>query len=487
MSRGLPLDRRALVAIDLGAESCRVSLLRCDHETFAATLVHRFANAPEASDAGLRWPLAQIERGVMEGLRRCAALAPEGIRSIAVDGWGVDYVRLREDGSAAAAPFCYRDDRTLAAEQAVHASVPAETLRALTGIQIQRINTAYQLVADRLAGADASRWLNLPEYLLYRLGGRPVAELTNASHTQLIEQGCVCWSEKAFALLGLDAALAAPVVAPGTHVGRLSGELAALPAFHDTVLIAPACHDTASAIAGLPAAGDAGDWAYISSGTWSLVGTLLDAPENGDAAQAGNYTNLAAVGGKTLFHKGLNGMWLLRQCMEHWRENGEPLELLDLIEEAALLPAPGHLLQVDDPELLLHGNMPARIARQMERQGARTLPQTCDAAPAYAALIFHSLAARYAAVLAEIAAITGKRFARVYVVGGGSRNGLLNRLTAAATGLEVVRGPAESSTQGNFAVQLALLEDGAATASAVAHWASRLDACCGADGLTTGA
>ncbi len=470
----LPRDPRALVAVDLGAESCRVSLLRREGNSLSVTLVHRFANGPVDAPGGLYWPLDAIEQGVLDGLRRSAALAPEGIRSIAVDGWAVDYVRLNREGAAASQPFCYRDDRTLHAEESTHAQVPAAHLRALTGIQIQRINTAYQLVADRLAGAAPARWLNLPEYLLHRLGGAPVAELTNASHTQLVEQGCACWSQQAFRLLGLDPAQAPPIVAPGTVLGHVRGELARLPAFRDTALIAPACHDTASAIAGIPVDEHAGDWAYISSGTWSLVGTVLDAPENGPRACAGNYTNLAAAGGKTLFHKGLSGMWLLRQCLEHWaRQDGGEADLQALIAEAATLPAPEHLLHIDDPELLLHGDMPARIRRQIARQGGRMLPETGGSA-LYANLIFHSLAARYAQVLAEIAAMTGRNFQRIYIVGGGSRNTCLNRLVEQATGVPVVRGPSEASTHGNFAVQLAALEHGHAHAPAVLAWARAL-------------
>lgn len=381
-----------------------------------------------------------------------------------------------------ASPFCYRDERTLAAEQSVHERVPAAMLRAETGIQIQRINTAYQLVADARAGAAPARWLNLPEYLLYRLGGRAVAEQTNASHTQLLALGEPRWSEEAFRAMGLDSSLAAPIVAPGTVVGHLQGELAALPAFRDTLLIAPACHDTASAIAGIPAEPGSGGWAYISSGTWSLVGTVLDKPENGPLACAANYTNLVAAGGRTLFHKGLNGMWLLRQCMLQWAaEAGAEPDLPSLIEQASLLPPPDRLLDVDDPELLLHGNMPHRIAVQMERLGGAPLPQTHEAAPIYASLIFHSLAARYRSVLDEMASMTGKRFERVYVVGGGSRNEYLNRLLAEVTGLDVVRGPAESSTQGNFAVQLALLQDGQADTESVTRWACRLAECFGHD------
>ena len=472
-----PRDRRALVAVDLGAQSCRVSLLQFGGAGPRARLVHRFANAPVAVANELVWPFASIEAGVVEGLRRCAALAPEGIRSIAVDGWAVDYVRLAPDGAALAPPFCYRDERTVAAEAAVHAEVPGSTLRTLTGVQIQRINTAYQLVADRMAGLAPAPWLNLPEYLLTRLGARPVAEITNASHTQLVAIHTSGWSDEAFRLLHLEKEMAASIVAPGTVIGQLRHELATLPAFRDTLLIAPACHDTASAIAGVTAPQHAEPYAYISSGTWSLVGTLLHAPENGDAACAGNYTNLAAAGGRTLFHKGLHGMWLLRQCQLHWEQEtggSSPVELSTLIEAAATVPPPAHCLDVEDPELLLPGDMPARISAHLARRGCAPLPRTRQAAPQYASLIFHSLAARYATLVRELQDITGKRFTRIHVVGGGSRNTLLNGLVETATGLPVIAGAPESSTLGNFAVQLAALEDGAANSDAISDWAFAL-------------
>ena len=477
-------DRRALVAVDLGAESCRVSLLRFEDDRLVARLVHRFPNAPRASEDGLRWPLERIERGVIEGLTRCGELAPEGIRSVAIDGWAVDYVRLDTDGHALAEPFCYRDDRLIAAEQWVHTHVPASQLRELSGIQIQRINTAYQLVADRMQGISAAPWLNLPEYLMYRLGGMRAAEGTNASHTQLLKIGEVRWCAELFSSLELDRSLAPPLVTCGTILGRVNGALGSMPAFRDTAIVAPACHDTASAIAGIPLPAGGGDWAYISSGTWSLIGTILPAPENGERARASNYTNLRAAGGGTLFHKGLNGMWLLRQCVEHWaHEHDVTLDVADLAAAAAALPAPAQLLVVDDPELMSHGRMPQRIAQQLERSGGDALPLTPDAAPLYASLIFHSLASHYATVLREIAEITGRTFERIYTVGGGSRNIFLNRLIEEKTGIPVRRGPAESSTLGNFAVQLAALESDSVNPETIAHWACVLSDCSGMDGL----
>ncbi len=478
-------DARALVAIDLGAESCRVSLLRWISAPGMQPaphieMVYRFPNAASPREGGLHWDLKHSWTGLELGLRRCAGIATEGIAAIAVDGWAVDYVRLDSDYNPLGDPFCYRDARNVAAEQAVHGRISPERLYDLTGIQQLRINTLYQLHADMLAtSSQPSLWLNLPEYILFRLGGRPVAEYTNATHSAMVDITTKEWSPEVFAAAGLDLRAAPRLVPPGTIVGHLQGPLAELAAFEDTLLIAPACHDTASAIAGIPASGD--DWAYISSGTWSLVGTLLDRACKDSRARSGNYTNLGAVGGGVCFHKNVNGMWLLRQCMEHWYQTGSEWTVPELVEAAEHTAPPAELLDLSDENLLLPGDMPAFINAQRKRMGAEPLPDGVEAAPLYASLIFHSLAARYAEVLRDIAAITGKHFNRIYIVGGGSRNLFLNSLTAQATGLSVIAGAVESSTLGNFAVQLAAIA-GACDAvtgvqsSQVAQWASLLAA-----------
>jgi rhamnulokinase len=471
----LPADLRALIAVDLGAESCRVSLLRWVDGKPEITLVHRFANAPREVSGGLHWDLEMIEAGLEEGLRQCAALATEGVRSIAVDGWAVDYVRVDVDGKALADPFCYRDERTVKAERALHRKISAERLRELTGVQLIRINTLYQLYADRMQGlAEGRQWLNLPEYILSRWGGARVAEYTNATHTGMVELNQRQWCREIFNAAHLDLACAAKLVPPGTEIGRVSGALAQLPALRDTVLIAPACHDTASAIAGIPATGN--DWAYISSGTWSLVGTLLEEPRNGEVVAAENFTNLGAVGGRVCFHKNVNGMWLVRQCIEKWAGEGRVWTVPELVAAAETVAKPHGLLDVDDPDLLLAGRMPQRINAQRVRKGLEALDEGPENAPQFASLIFHSLAARYAKVLDRVAFHTGKKLKRLFVVGGASQNDFLNRLTKEATGLEVFRGAAESSTAGNFAVQMAVLEGSrdavtGAHAEQVSRWA----------------
>ncbi|HEY1499902.1 MAG TPA: FGGY family carbohydrate kinase [Acidobacteriaceae bacterium] len=447
----------ALVAIDLGAESCRVSLLRGAGEEPRISMVRRFENGPrDQGIAGWRWDLDRITGELETGLRECAELAPEGIASIGVTGWAVDYVRLDDAGEPLAPPFCYRDERTQTAMQEVHAKIPAATLYARTGVQIQPINTIYQIYADKRSGiADSAAWVNLPEYILQWLGGPRVAEYTNATHTGLVDAETRNWSDEIFEVLGLDRAAAPEIVFPGTRLGKLREDLARLPAFGPTELIAPACHDTASAIAGIPER--RGNWAYISSGTWSLVGAPLAESLRTYDAFARRFTNLGAADGGILFHCGIPGMWLLRQCMNVWDENGVG-SLAALIAEARCLPAPGNLLDLDDPALLPPGDMPSRINEQRRQQGLALLPAGCDAAPHYANLIFHSLAARYGSLIEEIGQMTGRRPQHICVVGGGSQNEYLNALTQQSTGLPVQRCSAESSTLGNFALQWARIE-----------------------------
>ncbi|HZL25610.1 MAG TPA: FGGY-family carbohydrate kinase [Acidobacteriaceae bacterium] len=467
MTSGGPQDTRALVAIDLGAESCRLSLLRWVGQQPQIQLVYRFANNVVESVDGLHWNLESIVTGLDEGLARCAGIVDEGIRSVAVDGWAVDYVRLDAAGAPVAAPFCYRDERTVVAEASLHERISAERMRELTGIQLLRLNTAYQMFADN-AELRSMPWLNLPEYILYRLGARPVSERTNASHTQMLGLNGE-WCEEILAALGSSAAAMPELVDPGTDVGQLNGKLAALPAFAATRLVAPCCHDTASAIAAIPDAGN--DWAYISSGTWSLVGTLLGAANNSAQAREENFTNLRGADGTICFHKNVNGMWLLRQCIESWTAEGAEIDLPTLVKEAAAVPSLAYVLDVDDPDLLLSGRMPQRINAQLHRRDLPELSVRAEDAAVMASFLFYSLARRYADVLRAVAEITGKKFRRLHIMGGGSQNEFLNRLTAEATRLEVCRVGTECSTVGNFAVQLAAMESGRSTS----EWAKILE------------
>ena len=454
ISTRMERDLHARVAIDLGAQSCRVSILRWFEGAPKVELIHRIPNEPVHEGGHLRWPFDSILAGLEEGLRKAAHLAPEGIASIAVDGWAVDYVRLGKDGRALGNPFCYRDERTTAAKEMADRIVGDESMFAHTGAQPLRINTVYQLIADRTAGVDPrARWINLPEYVLYRLGGRAVAEYTNATHTGLVDLQTGNWSCELLKQLDLAIEVFPAIVAPGTNIGKLYGPLAELAAFRDTDLIVPACHDTASAIAGIPSKLDG--TAYICSGTWSLVGTIVEkAVVTSDALRAG-FTNQGAAGGGFCFHTNVNGLWLLKQCMETWRADGRAWDLRELIAQSAACDSYPGVVPVDAPALLLDGDMPARLNEQLAICGCATIEDRAGNEPVFARVIFESLASRYAAVLRNLEQILGRKFVRIYVLGGGAQNDMLTRLTAERTGLRVETGNVESATVGNFAVQMA--------------------------------
>jgi rhamnulokinase len=418
------------------------------------------------------WPIDTILDGLDEGLRKAAAEAPDGIASLAVDGWAVDYVRLNADGRPLRDPFCYRDERTIEARQKADDVLPREELFRRTGAQPLRINSIYQLLADDSSIAHAP-WLCLPEFVLHWLGAPRIAEYTNATHTGFVDLATGDWAGDIFVKLGLPMEAAPHIVAPGTRLGKMKGPLTALAAFQDTELIAPACHDTASAIAGIPAHLDT--TAYICSGTWSLVGTLISQPVATPAALAARYTNQGAATGGFCFHTNVNGMWLLKQCMEAWYSTGRDINISDLIQQAAACE-PAAAINVDAEPLLLAGNMPARINEQIVAEGHRPIPDEPGNEPRFARVIFESLAARYAAALADLEQMLHRKLDRIHIIGGASRNKLLADLTAQRTGLPVDCGHPESSTIGNFAVQLSACEEptGKLTLEAVRRWAGVL-------------
>jgi rhamnulokinase len=462
------------IAIDLGAESCRVSLLRWAGGVPSIDAIQRTPNGPVHRGNSLRWPLESILAGLEEGLRKAALAAPEGIASIAVDGWGVDYVRLAPDGGALTDPYCYRDERTVPTKEAADRLLPPLKLYGRTGALPLRINTIYQLLADPCGGISPDApWVTMPEYVLCWLGAHRVAEYSHATHTGLVNLKTGDWDADLFTLLDLPLDAAPPIVQAGTIVGRLQGPLASLDAFRDTLLIAPACHDTASAIAGIPTS--LSSTLYICSGTWSLVGTLINEPVTTRKAFDARYTSLGSATGELCFHTLVNGMWLLKQCMDSWSAEGRVWDIEDLIAEAATSGFPG-VISVDAESLLLDSDMPERINHQLWRRRWATIPDVAGNEPVFARVIFESLAARYATALEDLEEMLGRKFDRIHILGGASRNKLLTELTAKRTGLPVEVGEPESSTIGNFAIQLAAseAEGKPINPESVRKWAARL-------------
>jgi len=464
----------ARIAIDLGAESCRVSLLRWHEGRPSVEVVHRIPNGPVHRGKAMHWPLEGILAGLEEGLRKAAQAAPKGIASIAVDSWSVDYVRLAPDGLPSRDPFCYRDVRTEQVKLAADKIISPRELFARTGALPHRINTVYQLLADPSVGINANApWVMLPEYVLHWLGGRRVAEHSNASHTGLVNLKTGDWDAELFKLLGLPLDAAPPIVRAGTILGNLQGPLASLPEFRHTQLIAPACHDTASAIAGIPSSLES--TLYICSGTWSLIGTVTNEPVTSDEAFDARYTNLGAAGGGLCFHSLVNGMWLLKQCMEAWSAEGRVWDIEDLITQAAVSGFPG-IIDVDAEALLLDTEMPERINHQLWRRRWATIPDVEGNEPVFARVIFESLANRYAFALTSLEKLLGRRLDRIHILGGASRNKLLTHLTEERTNRPVEIGHPESSTLGNLAVQLAASESNGQPidSEAVRRWAALL-------------
>jgi len=482
------MQEAARVAIDLGAESCRVSLLRWIDSEAVVEVIHRIPNGPLRHGDSLCWPLSRILAGLEEGLRKAAAAAPEGISSIGVDGWSVDYVRLASDGKMLHEPFCYRDERTTATKEAADRIIAPFVLYLRTGTYPLKINTVYQLLADATAGPEGKNrrpegknqrigarapWVMFPEFVLYWLSGRRVAEYTNATHTGLVNLKTGTWDAELFELLGLPLEAAPPLVPSGTVLGPLIGPLAQLDAFRATQIIAPATHDTASAIAGIPT--DLSSAAYISSGTWSLLGTITEVPVTTKYAFDAGYTNIGAAAGGLLFHSLINSMWVLKQCLDAWAADGRPWSIENLVQKAAERGTDG-VLDMDAETLLLDSGMPQRINNELTRLGFDAIPDVAGNEPLFARTIFESLALRYASATANLEKMLGRKLERIHMIGGATRNKLLVELTEQRTGLKVEIGETESSTIGNLAAQLAASEVAGerVTPAAMRRWAKLL-------------
>jgi rhamnulokinase len=469
------MQEAARVAIDLGAESCRVSLLRWIDGQPHIEVIHRIPNGPVHRGNSLHWALGEILAGLDEGLRKAAAAAPEGIASIGADSWSVDYVRLGDDGKMLREPFCYRDERTVATKEAASRIISPFAIYQRTGAYPLNLNTVYQLMADPSAGIDARvPWVMFPEFVLYWLSGKRVAEYSNASHTGLVNLKSGTWDAELFTMLGLAVEAAPPIVATGTALGPMQGPLKELSAFRDTQIVAPATHDTASAIAGIP--GDLSAAAYISSGTWSLVGTVTQTPVTSQHAFDAGYTNIGAAAGGLLFHSLINSMWLLKKCMDAWAEAGRPWKIDDLVQKAAACNAGTGVLDMDAAPLMLDTDMPQRINSELKRLGFDEIPDVAGNEPIFARTIFESLAIRYASATANLEKMLGRKLERTHMIGGATRNKLLIELTERQTGLPVEIGETESSTVGNLAAQLAASESGGkkVTPAALREWAKKL-------------
>jgi len=434
------------LAVDLGAESGRVALGRLEGGRLEVEILHRFNNTPALLGGYLHWDLPRLWLEILEGLSK----APPGVQSLGVDGWGVDYALLGPDGDLLGLPRHYRDPHHLAAFQRVLEDLPREEVFAQTGVQFLPINTLYQLVALREGNPGlleaAQTFLMLPDLFHHWLCGAIAVEWTNASTTQLAQPHTRTWSEALLQRLGLPQRLFLPPVPPGTVLGPLRGEVARAVG-QEILVVAPCTHDTASAVAAVPAEGDS--WAYISSGTWSLVGLEQAQPVLSPQALAMNLTNEAGLDGTIRLLKNVMGLWLLQECRRSWGGRYSYAELTEMAEGAEPFRS---LINPDDPRFLLShevaGPMPKRIQTYCQETG-QPLPQS---EAQIARTIYDSLALQYRRVVEGLEQLTGRPITRLHVVGGGAQIRLLCQLTADASGREVWAGPVEATLIGNLLV-----------------------------------
>jgi rhamnulokinase len=441
-------SRGAVATIDLGATSGRVMLGHIGPGELRLTPMSRFPNLPVRSADGLHWDIEDLYRNAVTGLANAAHQEPE-LASIGVDSWGCDY-GLVGAGKLLSTPYHYRDDRTATAVDWVHDRASAEELYAANGLQHLPFNTLFQLAADQSAGSlDAvDLFLLIPDLFAYRLTGRRFAEKTNASTTGLLGVRSREWDETLIRALGLPRGIFPELIGAGSSIGALlpavSEEIGAGPRLTVTAV---GSHDTASAVVAIPASTD--DAAYISCGTWSLVGVELEQPVVSEAGRLAGFTNEGGVDGRVRYLHNVMGLWLLNESIRTWELSGEHIDLASLLNQAAAVTKAVAIFDPDDPGFLPPGDMPKRIAEFCQ---ARGLPVP-HSRPELVRSVLESLADAYAHTLEQARQLTGKTISVVHLVGGGSQNELLCQLTADRTGLPLLAGPVEATAIGNVLVQ----------------------------------
>jgi rhamnulokinase len=440
-----------VAGVDLGASGGRVIAAKIAQDSIELEEVSRFPNEPVLAGGTLHWDILRLYADVVAGLATAAKTFP--LRSAGIDSWAVDYGLLDEAGALVGNPVHYRDRRTAG----VTVSVSASDLYATTGIQHLPFNTIYQLAAAAGTPAlTAARTLLLiPDLLAYWLTGEKGTEVTNASTTALLDVKSRTWATELMDRVGIPRQLFPSLRQPGDVIGPVRGTGAGV---GDGVgarligadgkalrLVAVASHDTASAVAAVPA--QTKNFAYISCGTWSLVGLELDQPVLTEASRQANFTNEAGLDGTVRYLRNVSGLWLLQECQRHWGPQAGPID--DLLRQAAQVPAQRFVIDADDPVFLPPGDMPRRIKKWLASHG-RPAP---DSPAEFTRCILDSLALAYRKAISDAQELSGRHADVVHIVGGGSRNELLCQLTADATGLPVIAGPAEATALGNVLVQ----------------------------------
>ncbi len=431
------------LAFDLGASNGRALLGSIDGGRLAITELHRFPNGPVALPSGLHWNILGLWAEMLQGMR---AAAPHHPVSVGVDTWGVDFGLLDAQDALIGNPYHYRDHRTQGMMTAAFERIPREAIYARTGNQFMELNTLYQLFAmvkQKAPALDiAQTLLFTPDLLNFWLTGRKVNEFTIATTSQAYSPLTGTWAEDILEALDIPRHIFGEIVPPGTVLGPLRTQVADEAGLANVTVIAPACHDTGSAVAAVPATN--ADFAWLSSGTWSILGAEARQPDLSEKALAFNFTNEGGVFGTWRLSKNMTGLWFMQECKREWGVSYD--ELTHLAAEARPFLA---VIDVDDPVFFHPGDMPQKIRDYCANTG-QTIPQTQGE---ITRVILESLALKYRHVLEQLDALTGIRHEPLHIIGGGTRNELLNQFAADATGRTVITGPVEATATGNILLQ----------------------------------
>jgi rhamnulokinase len=444
-------SQRKLFAFDLGAESGRGILGLFDGRQLRLEVVHRFPNGPVRTLETLHWDVLRLYGEMVNALRLCAGKVG-GIDSVGVDTWGVDFALLGREGTLLGNPRHYRDPHTEGVMESAFARVGKAEIFRQTGLQFMRFNTLFQLLALQRDGSPlldaAKHLLFVPDLFHFWLTGIKVNELTDASTSQMIDPATCSWAYGLVQSFGLPVGLLGSIVKPGTVLGPLRISVATDTGLTPMPVVAVATHDTASAVAAVPASAEE-NWAYISSGTWSLMGVELSSPQVGERARAANFTNEIGFGGTVRFLKNIMGLWLVQECRRAWERAGRDHSYDELMRLAAEAPAFGSIVDPDDSSFILPASMPQALADYCRRTGQ---PAPEGVGPTVRCAL-ESLVLRYRWVLEKLEELTGRTLSVIHIVGGGCQNELLCQLTADACGRLVLAGPVEATAIGNIVVQ----------------------------------
>lgn len=440
-----------LLAFDLGASSGRAMLGFFDGNRLTLEEIHRFTNEPVQIGGSLYWDILRLFHELKRGIALCVKKGHRDIAAMAIDTWGVDFGLLDEGGRLLGNPYHYRDKNTDGIMEEVFRLIPPEELYLKTGIQLMKLNTIFQLYSMKLGGLpifrEARTMLPTPDLLNYFLTGEKAAEYSIATTTQLLDPVKREWSKEITGRLGLPSGIFPPISATGSVVGRLTPDIARELGIGEIPVIAAASHDTQSAIASVPAEGE--DFAYISSGTWSLMGVETDRPILNEKSYRLAFTNEGGVGGKITFLKNIPGLWLIQECKRQWEREGENTSFAEL-EEMAVRSEPFEaFIDPEHEDFLPPGDLPSRI-REYCAGTNQPVPRSKGET---VRCIEQSLAMKYRMTMDSLEEITGKKLPAIHIVGGGIKDGLLCRLTADATGRRTVTGPVEATSVGNLLVQ----------------------------------